>query len=74
MSYFDDNYTGAGGWWRPKQTTPPRCNRCGETCKWRIADGGGWRLFDLKKQHPGNRYVLHDCGAQADVDEFEVVK
>ena len=50
----------------------PRCKHCGSAdVKWRIADGGGWRLFDLKRQHPGNRMVPHLCGDVA--DDFEDV-
>lgn len=48
------------------------CNRCGSTSvHWRCSAALGWRLYDNEKQHPGNRYPVHDCTPQPSADGFE---
>ena len=37
------------------------CKFCGNTdVHWRETSAG-WRLYENERQHPGNRYVEHDC-------------
>lgn len=50
------------------------CKHCGSTdVRWRLA-GGGWRLFNTEREHPGNRFVLHQCLPQrATADDFDDV-
>lgn len=60
--------------WGVRQPSTPTCNHCGSTgVKWRLADGGGWRLFNTQREHPGNRYVLHDCRVAPSADDFDVL-
>ena len=60
---------------RPRQPRRERnvtvCKTCGSAdVHWRETDAG-WRLYDNQRQHPGNRYVEHDCTPEPTADGFE---
>lgn len=45
---------------------PLRCSICGcEDVHWRLF-AGKYQLADDARQHPGNRYVVHQCATSAD--------
>lgn len=47
------------------------CKLCGSTdVHWRETSAG-WRLYENERQHPGNRYVEHDCTPEPTADGFE---
>jgi len=73
MSYFDDNEDSIiYGRRKPRNAWPAVCKRCGmHGLKWRIVDGGGWRLFENERiEH--NRLKEHACEVDA-ADDFEVL-
>lgn len=54
---------------RERNTTA--CKLCGSIdVHWRETSDG-WRLYENERQHPGNRYVEHDCTPQPTADGFE---
>lgn len=57
-------------WSTPKEPRHITCNRCGSAeVHWRMT-ADGWRLYDDEREHPGNRYVQHNC-RQPNPDGFE---
>lgn len=47
------------------------CKLCGSTDVHWYETSAGWRLYENKRQHPGNRYVEHDCTPESTADGFE---
>lgn len=49
-----------------RSRTKVHCSICGEKrVHWRLFDGE-YPLADNVRQHPGNRYVVHQCATSAD--------
>jgi len=51
---------------RERNTTA--CKFCGNThVHWRDTSDG-WRLYENERQHPGNRYIEHNCSSTKDMN------
>ena len=67
FDYGDAEWGGRPG----RERNAPACKPCGSIdVHWRETEHG-WRLFNDKRQHPGNRYVEHDCTPEPTADGFE---
>lgn len=65
--YFVSLGLDAGEGFSPvRSRTTVHCSICGEKrTHWRLF-GGTYQLADNARQHPGNRYVVHQCATSAD--------